>query len=72
MFLPIVIPITISKTVPNACCRVALESMLREDKSFGEIVRKSLLAMPEDQVKQHIVMGVRAWNGSVSLAVRRS
>lgn len=24
--------------------------MLREDKSFGEIVRKSLLAMPQDQV----------------------
>ncbi|CAN0156393.1 unnamed protein product, partial [Ectocarpus sp. 8 AP-2014] len=30
--------------------RVALEGMLREDKSFGEIVQKSLLAMPQDQV----------------------
>ena len=40
-------------TIKHACCRVALESMLREDKSFGEIVRKSLLAMPQDQVGKH-------------------
>lgn len=32
--------------------------MLREDKSFGEIVQKSLLAMPQDQVSEQVVTGV--------------
>lgn len=39
-------------------CRVVLESLIRQERPFGEIVRKSLQVLHQDQVrKRHIGIG---------------